>query len=518
MQPRTLQEYHVFLASPSDTDEQRQAVRDFFADFNRQIGSFRGVQFTVIDWENYSSIGVGRPQELITSATLQRFSESLVLVIGILAQRFGSPTGTHDSGTIEEFEWAKDRHKLGGFPEIKWFFKKIEQFQAPSDPERIQEALDQWRDVLAFRERLRSETPPVFYGEFGDAIDFQSVLRNDLMLWLNDSSRPWNDVGASEQNIPAVVAVPQDYYRKLANEFQWLDISGIDNDRAFSIPLDKVYVRLRVALSEEVSTIDKEPASGEGVVIDIQSALERFRKLVIVGDPGSGKSTFLKFIALMIARSQVEGNPSLATSRLNLQSPLPIPLFISLWELADYVRTAKEALAEPIVSFAQSQLGGLTADQIERLLSAGSFCVLLDGLDEVPTEIGRAKISRIVEAFVQKFQTNRFVITSRVRAYTGDTILRGDFSRCDIQEFDQADRSEFLKSWFSLLFKVSTQTAFSPGTEAYVAHENLIDSIESKDRIRALAVNPLLLTVIAIVHWNRKRPPIATGRFVRRMR
>ena len=41
----------------------------------------------------------------------------------------------------------------------------------------------------------------------------------------------------------------------------------------------------------------------ESGAIDIQTALLRYSKLVIVGDPGSGKSTFLKYIALMLTRS-----------------------------------------------------------------------------------------------------------------------------------------------------------------------------------------------------------------------
>ena len=45
------------------------------------------------------------------------------------------------------------------------------------------------------------------------------------------------------------------------------------------------------------------------------------------------------------------------------------------------------------------------------------------------------------------------------------------------------------------------------GTEARREFDSLSRGIESNDRIRPLAVNPLLLTVIAIVHWNRKRLP-----------
>ncbi len=68
-------------------------------------------------------------------------------------------------------------------------------------------------------------------------------------------------------------------------------------------------------------------------------------------------------------------------------------------------------------------------------------------------------------------------------------------------------RGEFLRNWFSLLFKVSRDNVTSPGSESFKAFESLLTAIEHNDRIRVLAVNPLLLTVVAIVHWNRKRLP-----------
>jgi len=135
--PSTLKHYHVFLASPGDVNEERQAVRQFFDGYNQTIARVWGVRFEVVDWENYASIGIGRPQELITRQTLDRFKDSLALVIGLMAQRFGSPTGIAGSGTEEEFRWSLDHHRQHGSPEIKWFFKRIERFVAPPDSERL---------------------------------------------------------------------------------------------------------------------------------------------------------------------------------------------------------------------------------------------------------------------------------------------------------------------------------------------------------------------------------------------
>src|SRR5690348_12300178 len=110
--------YYVFLASPGDVKAERQHVRTFFDDFNRSTAHLFRAEFTVVDWENYATIGVGRPQQLITAQTLDRFKDSLALVIGIMGQRFGSPSGDADSGTEAEFNWALERQQATGFPEI----------------------------------------------------------------------------------------------------------------------------------------------------------------------------------------------------------------------------------------------------------------------------------------------------------------------------------------------------------------------------------------------------------------
>ena len=84
LKPRSVAEYHVFLASPGDMNQERQEVRQFFEEYNRHTASPRDVRFVVIDWENYATTGVGRPQQLITSQTLARYCDSLALVIGLM--------------------------------------------------------------------------------------------------------------------------------------------------------------------------------------------------------------------------------------------------------------------------------------------------------------------------------------------------------------------------------------------------------------------------------------------------
>ena len=64
-----------------------------------------------------------------------------------------------------------------------------------------------------------------------------------------------------------------------------------------------------------------------------------------------------------------------------------------------------------------------------------------------------------------------------------------------------------MKNWIGLLFKIPAEQVLIGGAPPNREFESITEAIETNDRIRPLAVNPLLLTVIAIVHWNRKRLP-----------
>ena len=185
---RQLNQYHVFLASPGDVSVERQHVRQFFERYNQHTAQLWNARFEVIDWENYSTIGVGRPQELITQQTLEKYRDSLALIIGIMGQRFGSPSGKAESGTEEEFNWAMDSHLRHGFPEIKWFFRKIDTLEMPTDPDEALKALEQWKKVLAFQKRMKDFDNPVFSIKYPGPAGFRDVFENDLNRWLADPS------------------------------------------------------------------------------------------------------------------------------------------------------------------------------------------------------------------------------------------------------------------------------------------------------------------------------------------
>lgn len=314
-EPRNVRTFHVFLASPGDMEIERRAVRNFFDDYNHRTARHRGLRFEVVDWEHFGSLGVGVPRTLISRDTLLRHKESLALVIGLMGQRFGTPTEHAGSGTEEELDTAIAlRREMGGFPEIKWFFRKQwGKAGAPTDPVELERASEQVKRVTEFKKRLETGEPRLFYAEFDTTEDFPARLDDDLEPWLNDPRRDWNAAPGSTPSEPNHTPQPHpdgqawlgSYLQRLRDECEELPLDrlGVQETR---VPLPKVYVPLDAVTPPERPDADDPSAlrgharcldRGEGAertpVLDLLAA---HRLAVVVGGAGSGKSVLVNHL------------------------------------------------------------------------------------------------------------------------------------------------------------------------------------------------------------------------------
>lgn len=532
--PRHLNQYHVFLASPGDVQLERQQVRRFFDDYNRHTAHLWNTRFELIDWENCASIGVGRPQELITQQTLDKYRDSLVLVIGLMAQRFGSPSGKAESGTEEECEWALQQHAATGFPELKWYFRKIEKLEI--DPDHVDESVAQWSKVKAFRQRFDDPARRVWCAEYPGAEGFADVLRKDLNLWLADATRPW----AAQRSRPitpgttaagAVPAVDVDAYRRAVQQrfgklsFEMLDTTGAYyggvrlwsvfvpqsvrecheyNPRLLEIPKED---QRRLLEAGELTDQDLAHAEREAerlrqqyfnqplrpVLDAVDLALQpgaqarTAQRLVVLGDPGAGKSSLIRYLALRWAETQTVALPSAGR----------LPLVI---ELGAYARWACEGRRDPVRYLEQAPgwhdwlpgaLGGLLA-------LPGGAVLLLDGLDEVFDAPLRQAVLEDIQRFCGQHPQTAVIVTSRVVGYAPERLRNADFRHFMLQDLSTPQIDEFLARWH-------TET-FDDAAAAAPKRDRLAKAIRNSRSIAMLAGNPLLLTMMAILNRHQELP------------
>jgi hypothetical protein len=157
----------------------------------------------------------------------------------------------------------------------------------------------------------------------------------------------------------------------------------------------------------------------------LRLALEE-KRLFILGKPGAGKTTFLKYVALQAANGKIN----------------KIPIFVSLKEWADSGLELMPFIVRQfeICAFPEAQ------PFIESLLSAGQAIVLLDGLDEVNQEDEqRAHITTKVNNFSKQYSASQCLITCRIAAtdYAFD-----HFTYAEMADFDDEQIRTFVGKWF----------------------------------------------------------------------
>ncbi|MDJ0733353.1 MAG: HEAT repeat domain-containing protein [Nostocaceae cyanobacterium] len=209
-------------------------------------------------------------------------------------------------------------------------------------------------------------------------------------------------------------------------------------------------------------------------------------KFVLLGAPGSGKTTLMSYFAVTLAQNQIQRRIDLQTE----ENLLPIVI-----RIRDLVRHADSlSILEFIRQFAISnlQVKQLPPDFFEYWLEDGKALILLDGLDEVAKPGRRYEIVQRIENFLKQFPSNRTIITSRPAGYRQDFFRRDEFPHYQLQLFDDDKIKEFSEKWY--------KSRFQDPTEATRRQESLQNALAEEKRIQELARNPLLLTIIALIH------------------
>ena len=234
------------------------------------------------------------------------------------------------------------------------------------------------------------------------------------------------------------------YLNRLFEETQGLSLTGIDpkaaSDAQNRLHLDAVYTALLThSLAESDRLSRGEALKKESRHLSALEQLNRHHRLVLLGDPGSGKSTFVNFVALCLtgeALNHRQANMELLTTPLPPENKnhdqdknpvaqpwdhgplLPIRVILRDFAARGLPDIGEKATAKHVGDFITNEL--VTANLADydeplrqELLTTGGL-LLLDGLDEVPeAENRRTQIKEAIEDFVSVFNKCRVLITSR---------------------------------------------------------------------------------------------------------
>jgi len=332
-------------------------------------------------------------------------------------------------------------------------------------------------------------------------------------------------VGPLPQDSTEILAI---YRRVLVQASRHLPLHGMDlgaSDPTGSqqrLELAQVYVDLdtktQVPLTEEGKRQRESFDERDTRPLGILEATVSNRRLVILGDPGSGKSTFLNHLALCLAAYGLAPEGLQSSEYRDWLAQLPgwpeeeanvLPITVALrdfarWLPEDAERAEPHHLWDFIVSRLEAQNLAFAAGPLHRALEKGKAIVLLDGLDEIPTKAQRRFIRDAVVSFADRYPKSRLTITCRTLSYQEPTWQLEGFPAFDLAPFDEKKIDRFIGAWYNELARLGVVKAEEAGGLA----QRLREAVRRPDLWR-LAPNPLLLTVMALVHTHKGRLPDA---------
>ncbi|MEO0455586.1 MAG: NACHT domain-containing protein [Cyanobacteria bacterium P01_A01_bin.114] len=215
--------------------------------------------------------------------------------------------------------------------------------------------------------------------------------------------------------------------------------------------------------------------------------VNRENRLMVLGGPGAGKSTFLRSVGLEALKGKAG----------EYQHGL-IPIFLELKYFDGPDITLEKKMEGELDIFNLAGIANGARIFLIEGLKKGIFLVILDALDEVAPRNRHSTLSQI-EKFVDQYDQNRFIISCRTACRTVDQICLNDFSEIEVQSFDDEQIQQFIENWFN---------KDEHDRELRIADKfwNLLNRPENAST-RELSKTPLLLALICMSYDRSQNLP-----------
>ena len=317
---------------------------------------------------------------------------------------------------------------------------------------------------------------------------------------------------------PDVTPLREAYLRHLAAECSRLPLGAVDPrflqaGPETPLPLPEVYVDLDVVAPVRQEREKGEAAftgrlgrgeGGERTPLLEAIAHPQATRFVLLGDPGSGKTTFANYLAYALATGVPPG--------MLLQGLLPVRLVLR--EVAARCIPAEatkgeacmvwNALRADVAARLGEEAAGVLFPYLQRRLLEEGGLLLLDGLDEVPEADRQRKclleaVGDLAAALPRA--RSRVVVTARPYAYADPRWHLSGFATLTLAPFSREQVERFVARWYQA---VRPAMGWDEAT-ARERGERLLEALAEQPYLADLATRPLLLTLMATLHtsWGR---------------
>ncbi len=361
--------------------------------------------------------------------------------------------------------------------------------------QRMPDGVRFWVARADYCEQLRNAFDDVKFG--GIAVEGQGIDRAEKLadiFVMPDMRVSKKEIGHSLQTFEEYIYhLPKG--GKLPSLLQSLQTQELSRIQIITIEraLEK---RLGITRQDKILVEQKQAAKRYqeqdiGRVISAKEVFLQSHRAVLLGAPGSGKTTLMSYWAVTTCTTE-DGviNPDLPDDCL--------PILIRIRDLAKH---PEMGVLEFAIDFAQRELSAkeLPKGFFEYWLDNGQALILLDGLDEVADEAQRRKTVERISNFLGQYKENPAIITSRPSGYKRDFFRTDEYPHYELQPFDDSKIDEFIDHWYDSRFELVS--------ERQRRKDGLRKALKAQSRIKRLARNPLLLTIIALIHRYQAQLP-----------
>ena len=273
--------------------------------------------------------------------------------------------------------------------------------------------------------------------------------------------------------------------QSLYKNIEFVGMSIYKPEATKGVPMENIYIPLSVVPEASID------ADSNIRRINPLSFLVPGARSVILGDPGSGKSTLLRFLALCGLSESLQ-------KRYKTKSDDRLPIVITLRRYADELKSRRnlsliDYLQENI--HADFSLNSADIEFFEYYLETGQAILLFDGIDELPDSNFKQLVRNRIKSFATTYPGNTIIVTSRIVGYENPFRFdERDFRHYRITKLQLPEIERFVHDWYQ--FRIENENERNANIKDLIR----IMRDESSTSIKELAENPLLLTIVTLVH------------------
>lgn len=319
-------------------------------------------------------------------------------------------------------------------------------------------------DILKYKQVLKIKFGLIKHNSFAVNVEPKKIHLSDMFIWQNvrKGIRPFE--------------IPKEHQQKVDIERK------LNKERKRKLPSSDEIDRLKKELQRYVKLEEEWVSWSKENVFLLEKIFNnsKYNSLVILGDPGSGKSTLTHFLCVNWMEIDSKEITFLIELRKYVQDPVNPKNFV------DYLMNGKN-------NFFQFE-----DESFIKYLTDSNSTVIFDGLDEIIDLRVRESVVTEIIRFRIDYPKIRIVVTSRIIGYDPQDFLGADFEHFTLQDFDKKQISHYIKKWYKL---------FSCNTKKRERLVNrLFEAIRNSTAISLLSGNPLLLTMIVILNSQKELP------------